>query len=1058
MKHVKLFVALFAMIALGVTNAWGETATLSNANIAAKYDSQQTGYRSITDITDDSGHSYSAYAILNQHSKATSTNKYLQIKKYADNTAYYVQVPQMPGNITSISMTVSSSSKSMTDGGNTNTLYFSSSNQTSATGTGVASGTGAKSVTIDCSSLNLTEGFITAGGAVRIWDITITYETSGSGGEEPETPEKTATSLVWSAAEYTATIGADNTYPTLTTEPVDLAGVTYASSNTAAATIAADGTITLVAAGTTTITASYAGNEIYVAATDATYTLTVEAATPDPEEPENPEDAQTYDFTNINGFTEWGSSYSKHEVTYSDAVVTFAFANQNSQTITDQPVTKGGDVSLVLTDGMNIATVKWVCTKWGSKTQTITLHYSKDGGKVYTSTEITSSDFTISSDNLPAGTNAVKITFSSSNNQVGIKSCTITKVEAAAITQVPAPKFSLPAGAYTEAQEVTLSAEAETIYYTLDGTTPNAESTAYNEPIVLNECGTTTIKAIAISGETTSSVASATYTIKLPLNNSQSNPYTEAEAIEVYDGGCYDNQEVYVKGVVANAQFYGNSNTYTITLEGGFQFYKFYEAAGEATFTEDYIVAGDTLVACGKLVKFNTTYELGAGCYLVERKPYSAPKVDISNTPETAYTVAEAIALIDDITSDLTKGVYVKGQISEVESFNDYYGSITYWIKDEEGNTFQCYSGLGLNSEKFASVDDLVVGSQVVVYGTLKKHNSTYELDKNNYIVSLTLPSYTVTVTVNDAAFGSVQGLAAEGKYEHGAEATLTAVANDGYKFIGWTSGEDTVSIENPYTFTVTANVALVANFKEVETETVYFVNNQGWENVNVYAWTTVPNAEWPGVAATKETEQICGYDVYSYTAEAGAYAAVIFNNGNDHQTADLVWTAGKYYVQNGWYTREEAEALLAGTDIPSVITYVLRGVGGDWTVGIALTANQDNENEYVLLGQDIAEGDAVKVVTLTDGVATAYCGKVDEYSVAHSFDGDGNIVLAPGKYNFYFKVNEDLIYIAAVNPGPATALENIAVEGKAVKAIVNGQLIIIKNGVLYNAQGQVIK
>ena len=40
----------------------------------------------------------------------------------------------------------------------------------------------------------------------------------------------------------------------------------------------------------------------------------------------------------------------------------------------------------------------------------------------------------------------------------------------------------------------------------------------------------------------------------------------------------------------------------------------------------------------------------------------------------------------------------------------------------------------------------------------------------------------------------------------------------------------------------------------------------------------------------------------------------------------------------------------------------------------------------------------------------------------------------------------------------PATALENIAVEGKAVKAIVNGQLIIIKNGVQYNAQGQVVK
>lgn len=617
---------------------------------------------------------------------------------------------------------------------------------------------------------------------------------------------------------------------------------------------------------------------------------------------------------------------------------------------------------------------------------------------------------------------------------------------------VAAPTFSIEAGTYTEAQEVTLSAEeGTTIHYTLDGTTPNAESTAYTEPIVLDECGTTTINAIAISGETTSSVASATYTIKLPLNNSQANPYTEAEAIEVYDGGCYDNQEVYVKGVVANAQFYGSSNTYTITLEGGFQFYKFYEAAGKA-FTADYIVAGDTLVACGKLDNYKGTYQLAAGCYLVERKPYSAPKVDISNTPETAYTVAQAIALIDDITSDLTKQVYVKGQISEVESFNDSYGSITYWIKDEEGNTFQCYSGLGLNSEQFASVDDLVVGSQVVVYGTLKKHNSTYEFDYNNYIVSLTLPSYTVTATAEN---GTVEGA---GEYEHGTEVTLTATPADGYKFTCWTSGKDTVSTANSFTFTVTSDTTLVANFKELVTETVYFVNNQGWENVNVYAWTTEINAEWPGVAATKETEQICGYDVYSYTAEAGAYAAVIFNNGNDHQTADLVWTAGKYYVQNAWYTREDAEALLAGTGIPSVITYVLRGVGRDWTVGIALTVNPDNENEYVLLGQDIAEGDAVKVVTLTDGEATAWCGNVDEHSVEHSSDESGNIVLAPGKYDFYFKVNENLIYIAAVEPGPATALENIAVEGKAVKAIVNGQLIIIKNGVQYNAQGQVIK
>ena len=136
----------------------------------------------------------------------------------------------------------------------------------------------------------------------------------------------------------------------------------------------------------------------------------------------------TYDFTNINGFSSWGSGYTAHTVSYDDATVTFASANKQSQTIMDQPVTKGNEVSLVMKDGSTLSSVTWVCKQWDSKTQTITLHYSTNGGISYTSTGITSTNFTISSNSLPAGTNAVKITFSSSNNQVGISSCSIEKV------------------------------------------------------------------------------------------------------------------------------------------------------------------------------------------------------------------------------------------------------------------------------------------------------------------------------------------------------------------------------------------------------------------------------------------------------------------------------------------------------------------------------------------------------------------------------------------------------------------------------------------------------
>ena len=90
-----------------------------------------------------------------------------------------------------------------------------------------------------------------------------------------------------------------------------------------------------------------------------------------------------------------------------------------------------------MTDGSKLSSVKWVCKQWTTKTQTITLYYSTNGGGTYTSTGITSTNFSISSDNLPAGTNAVKITFNSTSNQVGISSCTITKVSSGSTEPVP---------------------------------------------------------------------------------------------------------------------------------------------------------------------------------------------------------------------------------------------------------------------------------------------------------------------------------------------------------------------------------------------------------------------------------------------------------------------------------------------------------------------------------------------------------------------------------------------------------------------------------------------
>ena len=216
----------------------------------------------------------------------------------------------------------------------------------------------------------------------------------------------------------------------------------------------------------------------------------------------------TYDFSEIPDFNQWGSSYSQHVVEYDDATVTFAAANRNTQTITDIPVTKGQPVSLVLNDlTNNITSATFVCRQWGTKAQTITLHYSTDGGSNFTSTNVTSNNFTISSSSLPEGTNAVRITFSSSSNQVGIESATINfsaSTSTAVATQVAIDDAGITnTDVYTTTEAGSLSATVSTAdgqaiagaIVTWSSSDENVATIDSNGEVTLVAAGTTTITA-----------------------------------------------------------------------------------------------------------------------------------------------------------------------------------------------------------------------------------------------------------------------------------------------------------------------------------------------------------------------------------------------------------------------------------------------------------------------------------------------------------------------------------------------------------------------------------
>lgn len=147
-----------------------------------------------------------------------------------------------------------------------------------------------------------------------------------------------------------------------------------------------------------------------------------------------------------------------------------------------------------------------------------------------------------------------------------------------------------------------------------------------------------------------------------------------------------------------------------------------------------------------------------------------------------------------------------------------------------------------------------------------------------------------------------------------------------------------------------------------------------------------------------------------------------------------------------------------AGSSVdPAQITYVLMGIQGDWTTGIELTKNETAEwEEYMLLGQTISEGDSVKVVRLEAGVAKHWCGNVKEgVTVTITYDDNGNIILAPGTYDFYYDVAADAIWIAEA---AQSAIDNVVLENKATKIIRNGQMYIIRDEVMFNVLGQVVE
>ncbi len=193
-------------------------------------------------------------------------------------------------------------------------------------------------------------------------------------------------------------------------------------------------------------------------------------------------------------------------------------------------------------------------------------------------------------------------------------------------------------------------------------------------------------------------------------------------------------------------------------------------------------------------------------------------------------------------------------------------------------------------------------------------------------VANFAISNYTISATANPAVGGTVTGA---GEYNHGANVTLSASANEGYTFVNWTENGTQVSTSPNYSFTASADRTLVANFSlnsyvitasanptvggtitgvgeysQGETVTLTAQPNLRYEFVNWKEGNTVVSTD-PTYSFTATANrdlvaifQSCNYD-FSAVCSTGQTLYYNITNNNTH-TVGLTYP--KYYNNDYWY------------------------------------------------------------------------------------------------------------------------------------------------------------
>ena len=192
----------------------------------------------------------------------------------------------------------------------------------------------------------------------------------------------------------------------------------------------------------------------------------------------------------------------------------------------------------------------------------------------------------------------------------------------------------------------------------------------------------------------------------------------------------------------------------------------------------------------------------------------------------------------------------------------------------------------------------------------------TFSVYKTHNLVAHFSSPFSISAVSAPAAGGSVYGT---GSYFYNTTCTLMATANEGYVFAGWTENGSTVSIDASYSFTVTGNRSLTANF--TTGVDLGLPSGRLWAPYNVGSCSP---EEYGSYFAWAETQPKSSYSwaTYQYTSCDSYYCLTKYCYDGDFGIVDDLTViessddAATAYWGSAWHipTQEEWQELLDNT------------------------------------------------------------------------------------------------------------------------------------------------